>query len=183
MTENLLKKGCCGRSFAKGKKDKKKRKKSGKGSKKPYRTRKYSIVSGLIQWKQMFTDIGVTREDILDNVRKNRIASKTYSTYAIDYKFRAKYVSLRIGTVPSVEPEPEKEVKKITKPIPKRKINTKFLTNFEINPNKKEVCTFQKFAPICLVFSVLQTNIFVYFFDIIGTSFKRFGPQRIRNCH
>ena len=136
------KKGCCGRSFAKGKKDKKKRKKSGKGSKKPYRTRKYSIVSGLIQWKQMFTDIGVTREDILDNVRKNRIASKTYSTYAIDYKFRAKYVSLRIGTVPSVEPEPEKEVKKITKPIPKRKINTKFLTNFEINPNKKEVCMF-----------------------------------------
>ena len=76
----------------------------------------------------------------LDNVRKKRIASKTYSTYAIDYKFRAKYVSLRIGTVPGVEPEPEKEVKKITKSaIPKRKINTKFLTNFEINPNKKEV--------------------------------------------
>ena len=87
----------------------------------------------------MFTDIGVTREDILDNVRKNRIASKTYSTYAIDYKFRAKYVSLRIGTVPSVETEPEKEVKKIPKPVPKRKINPRFLTNFEINPNKKEV--------------------------------------------
>ena len=164
MTENPLKKGCCGRSFAKGKKDKKKRRKTGKGSKKPYRTRKYSIVSGLIQWKQMFTDIGVTREDILDNVRKNRIASKTYSTYAIDYKFRAKYVSLRIGTVPSVETEPEKEVKKIPKPVPKRKINPRFLTNFEINPNKKEV---RKILSYLFTFSQFcKQNIFMYFLTL-----------------
>ena len=107
----------------------------------------------------MFTDIGVTREDILDNVRKNRIASKTYSTYAIDYKFRAKYVSLRIGTVPSVETEPEKEVKKIPKPVPKRKINPRFLTNFEINPNKKEV---RKILSYLFTFSQFcKQNIFI----------------------
>ena len=64
-------------------------------------------------WTKTLTKIGITREDIVNQCRRDRLSSKTYSTYAIDHKFRERYTSLRIGTA-----MPEEEPRK-TKKIPK----------------------------------------------------------------
>ena len=97
---------------------------------------KYSVEAGLAQWKKCFSNIGVTREDVVENMRRQRISNKTYSTYAVNHKFRAKYISLKIGTVESEEEE-KKKIKEIPKhpplkwPLPKGQFSMSHSYNFQ----------------------------------------------------
>ena len=109
-TNKLCFKGCCNRYFGQ------KQRKKTKAKKKPVTEGgygKYSIAAGLLMWTKTLTKIGITREDIVNQCRRDRLSSKTYSTYAIDHKFRERYTSLRIGTaMPDEEPRKTKKIPK-----------------------------------------------------------------------
>jgi hypothetical protein len=111
-------KGCCGRSFDLLPKVKVKRKRK-------VTVRRPKFVS--FKWKTTVVQAKIKHEEIKEKARKTRICSKTYSTYAIQHKFREQYVSLRIGVKPDKNESSKAKpfpvlVQKMKKSTPKQKV-------------------------------------------------------------
>jgi hypothetical protein len=118
--------GCCGRSFVQVKK---KAKSKPKGKQQISQNTQWPnfVPFSLKTTATQLVQVRIKQEEIKEKHKRDRICNKTYSTYAIQHKFREQYVSLKIGVkgkdIVKEKPLPiQEKTKQIKMSTPKQKI-------------------------------------------------------------